>query len=1228
MAGGVDAFYQRSRLHLISTLAQDMRKFVCEMRSKADGHVFKSRERENFRKEPVIVHIDMDCFFVSIALRTRPELRRKPVVITHSKAPRRFKISNGMWMREAVKRCPNLVCLPYQFDDYRETSKQLYTIIGQYTLDIKAVSCDELYFDLAPLCEELKIVNPLDVITEMRKEIFEATGCPASAGLGKCFPLRPLLIPLAAGPSPLMARLATRKAKPNGQHHVRQELVGEFMKRVPLTAIPGVGPALITKLAGRFGAVQTCQQLFSRRFRGIADPRLELTDSSTRKSISCDVNFGVRLQTEADFHEFLLDIAKQLAKKLHDASLKGSTLTMKLLIRHPDAPLEPEKYGAHGWCNSISKSIPFMKPSDDPKVLHNEAKRLGKMMQPPIADIRGIGLQMTQLLSIHDPMANRSRAFAILKPDKKRARLDKKYGLREGQRYVQKRTIERLPPRRHECICGGDHEMAVNLERMPSFKTVAALRCFFHQLVQEADFAALNAHFRAIMEGIERAAHLADSRWTDVMRYLLRDINLRAWKLYQYLVLSGCDLRLSPAEMWVLLLIQPLTPPSGRLSMLNDWTKKAHVAMNETLADHPIAAPVCAAAVAVGAFGLWMWGGRPAEGRVKPIVDLNSQTRVLPDGSRVCTFHRSDQPATGLYSDVRTLFEGIRRGAQQSNNGPMLGHRVKQADGSEPYVWLSYNEWIIVEYAAYAFSNVIVPLYDTLGSDACSFIINQTEISLVVCDTTEKTALTDEAVQTAKAADIRLMTFAELEKVGREVTDRAPLQPPQPDDLATICFTSGTTGAEGAEGEWSLGVMLSHGNIIADGTTLELFREVGFGPKDTVFSFLPLAHSKPSTSDGPGLLHSSVFERVVQSVVYTEGGRVGFFRGDIKTLADDMKALRPTVLLVVPRVLNRIYDRVIGEVNRSFFLKRWLFRFALGCKVREMKRGVFRGTGLADRVFQKIRNGMGGRVKLVITGSAPLGSHVLNFIRGALGSAIVVEGYGQTEAVACASITLEGDAIPGHVGVPIPANAIKLVDVPELNYLAKENAGEGKQTSAGYYKDAEKTREAIDADGWLHTGDIGRWTERGTLKIVDRKKHIFKLAQGEYVAVERLESVYVMSELVHQIFVDGHSLESYLVAVVVPEPEPLIKWHKEETGKDCSLEEICRDPIARAHVLKALNEQGKAGHLNSIEQVKAVWLDPQEWTVQSGLLTPTLKSVRQKLRLRYKGVIADLYAGK
>jgi long-chain acyl-CoA synthetase len=183
--------------------------------------------------------------------------------------------------------------------------------------------------------------------------------------------------------------------------------------------------------------------------------------------------------------------------------------------------------------------------------------------------------------------------------------------------------------------------------------------------------------------------------------------------------------------------------------------------------------------------------------------------------------------------------------------------------------------------------------------------------------------------------------------------------------------------------------MLTHGNIIADSTTFNYLKGFDLSNDDITFSFLPLAH---------------MFERVVQSIIYTEGGRVGFFSGDIKELPDDLVALRPTIMPVVPRVLNRVHDKVMAEVNKSKIMKA-IFDAAINYKMYELERGIVRNTSWADQIiFKKIRDSFGGRLKLMITGSAPVAEDVLSFTRCTLGCS-VIEGYGQTESVAAVSIT-------------------------------------------------------------------------------------------------------------------------------------------------------------------------------------------------------------------------------
>ncbi|NXK54924.1 ACSL1 ligase, partial [Chauna torquata] len=239
------------------------------------------------------------------------------------------------------------------------------------------------------------------------------------------------------------------------------------------------------------------------------------------------------------------------------------------------------------------------------------------------------------------------------------------------------------------------------------------------------------------------------------------------------------------------------------------------------------------------------------------------------------------------------------------------------------------------------------------------------------------------------------------------------------------------------------------------------------------------------------------------------------------------------------------------------------------------------------------------------------------------------EGYGQTECTAGCSLSMPGDWTAGHVGAPMSCNIIKLVDVQEMNYLAAKGEGEvcvkGPNVFRGYLKDPEKTAEALDKDGWLHTGDIGKWLPNGTLKIIDRKKHIFKLAQGEYIAPEKIENVYLRSEALAQVFVHGESLQAFLIAVVVPDPETLRKWAKKK-GVEGSYEELCKNKDVKKHILEDMVKIGKEAGLKSFEQVKEIIMHTEMFSVENGLLTPTLKARRPELRKYFQSQINELYA--
>lgn len=296
--------------------------------------------------------------------------------------------------------------------------------------------------------------------------------------------------------------------------------------------------------------------------------------------------------------------------------------------------------------------------------------------------------------------------------------------------------------------------------------------------------------------------------------------------------------------------------------------------------------------------------------------------------------------------------------------------------------------------------------------------------------------------------------------------------------------------------------------------------------------------------------------------------------------------------------------------------KRALLNIAYHRKLAIVRRGIVQKDSFWDKVvFNKFQDQLGGKIQLVVTGSAPISGEVLDAARVAFG-AHVLEGYGQTECTAMATLTWPFETESGHVGAPANCAKIKLEDVPELNYFSSERKGEilikGPSVTAGYFKDPEKTAELFDADGYLHTGDIGQILPNGCLKIIDRKKHIFKLAQGEYIAPEKIENVYVQAAVVQQVYVDGNSLENFLIAIVVPgmfsdklsilmilEPKVLINWYKEKFGEEKTLNEVCKDKKvcffflnsyffkfkARQHVLEEIVSIGKHHKLNSIEQV-------------------------------------------
>ncbi|XP_030629483.1 long-chain-fatty-acid--CoA ligase 5 isoform X1 [Chanos chanos] len=669
----------------------------------------------------------------------------------------------------------------------------------------------------------------------------------------------------------------------------------------------------------------------------------------------------------------------------------------------------------------------------------------------------------------------------------------------------------------------------------------------------------------------------------------------------------------------------------------------------------PLPTPALVFLFSLGTAALVYLNTRPKP--LQPPLDLNRQTIGIRDGARKSALVKDNNLVSYFYEDAKTLYEVFQRGLHVSGNGPCLGYRRP----GQPYQWLKYKqvsdraehlgsgllhrglkpssdqfigifaqnrpEWIIAEQACYTYSMVAVPLYDTLGPEALVFIINRADISTVLCDKPQKAEILlsnsekgltsvlktiilmdpfdNSLTERGAKCGVEVLSMKEVEALGKDNL-RKPV-PPKPEDLSTVCFTSGTTGDP-------KGAMLTHENVVSDAAGVLKILESTFSPvpDDTSISFLPLAH---------------MFERVVQTVIYGAGAKVGFFQGDIKLLPDDMKTLQPTVFPVVPRLLNRVYDKVQSGAQTPF--KKWLLNFAIERKHAEIKQGIIRNNSIWDKlIFHKVQESLGGRVRVMVTGAAPISPSVLSFLRACLGCQIF-EGYGQTESTAGCTFSVPGDWTAGHVGIPVSCNVVKLVDVEDMNYFASNGEGEvcikGKNVFRGYLKDPERTAEALDKDGWLHTGDIGKWLPSGVLKIIDRKKNIFKLAQGEYIAPEKIENVYVRSGPVAQVFVHGDSLQSCLVGIVVPDAE-VLPGFAENLGVKGSLEELCKNQQIKKAILSDLIKLGREAGLKSFEQVKDLYLHADPFTVENGLLTPTLKAKRADLTKFFKAQIDSLYA--
>ncbi|XP_016959772.1 DNA repair protein Rev1 [Drosophila biarmipes] len=460
-------FYKNSRLHHIATLGAGFKQYVCQLRQDHGAKGFPKRQllqslekSSRIGSERYVMHIDMDCFFVSVGLRSRPELRGQPIAVTHSKGgsaatdvpvhpqadrkaelelfAQRFEkqlhdedraekvrsgfdkkmslseiascsyearakgIRNGMFVGQALKLCPELKTIPYDFEGYKEVANTLYDTVAQYTLNIEAVSCDEMFVELTDLVNDVKM-DVMAFVGHLRQEVHTKTGCPCSAGV--------------AG-NKLLARMATKEAKPNGQFLLdsKQDILA-YMAPMALESLPGVGSSMSHKLkqAGlhNCGDVQNTsldklesvlgkklgQNLFQ-NCRGIDDRPLAY--EQTRKTVSAEMNFGIRFTKSAECEQFLRQLSDEVTKRLVEVKRKTKSINLKIMVRAAEAPVETSKYMGHGVCDTINKSSLIKHATDDVNVITSQVLNLMKEADLPPHELRGIGIHLTKLEDAHE----------------------------------------------------------------------------------------------------------------------------------------------------------------------------------------------------------------------------------------------------------------------------------------------------------------------------------------------------------------------------------------------------------------------------------------------------------------------------------------------------------------------------------------------------------------------------------------------------------------------------------------------------------------------------------------------------------------------------------------------------------------------------------------------------------------------------------------------------------
>jgi len=531
---------------------------------------------------------------------------------------------------------------------------------------------------------------------------------------------------------------------------------------------------------------------------------------------------------------------------------------------------------------------------------------------------------------------------------------------------------------------------------------------------------------------------------------------------------------------------------------------------------------------------------------------------------------------------------------------------------------MSYNrtEWVIADLAIMAAGGISVPIYHTSTKVRSQFILDKTEVKYAFVARSEKAEMlaTCEApvdriisldplgVDSAGACALDYRRLQELgveglqNDGGRELARR--IEALDPEDCATIIFTSGTTGDP-------KGVMLSHRNILANAAAALTTQPVS--GEDVFLSFLPLSHA---------------FERTVGQFLMLMAGAVIAYAVSLRSVADNMLEVRPTIMLGVPRFFEKLYAKVMEKIREAPRFIQILFHLgmAIGRRCRMLRdsgqepRLVLRiGFRLADRlVFSRLKKKLGGRLRFFVSGGAPLSREITEFFLDA--DIRIIEGYGLTENSPVISVNRLDRIRAGTVGPPLPGVELKIADDGEI--LVR-----GPSVMMGYYKDPAATTETVE-DGWLHTGDLGV-LEDGNLRIVDRKKEIIVTSGGKKIPPQRVENLIITDPYISQIMLYGDR-RKFLTALVVPDFRELVKKTPVPGIRAGALPaELAVNPAVNHFLLNRINERTK--DLPSYERVKKILILNEPFTEAGGELTPTLKIKRKQVLQRFQAELDALY---